>query len=116
MNKAILIDAENSRVTMVTLPNGYKEWHKVMKCDIATVAFYIDDHDSVLVDDEGMLKQPERFFLYEGFHHPLAGNGLVVGCDEEGNTEDCNATEEAVRAKVKFMNKTELMIYLYANQ
>lgn len=110
--KAILIDAFNKTVTEVKL-DGRKDmldqWYHVMKVDMVEVAHYINDHDSILVDEEGLLKPCDHFFLYEGAHQPFAGNGLVVGVDEEGETVDCNISAEEVEQKIEFFTRQEVL-------
>lgn len=112
MKKAILIDALNKQVREVTLPDGLQGWYNAIGCDLVTVAFHISDRDSVLVDDEGLLKEPMHFFLYDGYLQPLAGNGLVVGCDEEGHTIDHSTTTQAIADKVTFMSRQEVIDYI----
>lgn len=110
--KAILIDVYNKQVKELTLdPNKrmLDQWYEHMKCDLVTVAHYINDHDSILVDDEGLLKPCDHFFNYEGSHQPFAGNGLVVGVDEEGETVACDISLEEVQAKVSFYSRQEVI-------
>ena len=63
----------------------------------------IEQDDSIYVDDEGLLKPQINFFLYEGYNQPLAGNGLVLGTDEEGESVDPKNTLKFIRSKVTFM-------------
>lgn len=116
--KAILINATKKTIEEVDVPseNTLKTWYSLIGCNLVTCAFYINETDSVLVDDEGLLKQPQHFFTYEGFHQPLAGSGLVVGCDEEGETTSVKTTLEEVREKVKFMDIVEVLQYITANK
>lgn len=109
--KAILIDAFSKTVTEIKL-DGKKDmldqWYHTIKADMVEVAHYINDHDSILVDEEGLLKPCDHFFLYEGAHQPFAGNGLIVGVDEEGETVDCNISAEEVENNVQFMSRQEV--------
>ena len=40
----------------------------------------------VIVDDEGLLKNNNRYFKLSEFHQPLAGRAIIVGYDDEGAT------------------------------
>ncbi len=112
MNKAILIDAINKTVREVTLPNGLQSWYDAIGCELVTVAFNLDDYNSLLVDDEGLLKQPTCFFLYKGYVQPLAGNGLIVGVDDEGNTVSTNATVDSIIDSVRFLDRAQVIEYI----
>jgi hypothetical protein len=110
--KAILIDSYNKTVQELDLDPNFKmlfQWYQQIKCTIVTVGHYITEHDSIIVDDEGLLKPCDHFFYYDGAHQPFAGNGLVVGVDEEGETVACDITLEEVEAKVKFMSREDVL-------
>lgn len=51
------------------------------------------------VDEEGMLKEPTKFFRLDGCTQPYAGNGVICG----GKFAK-NATLDEVRAKVAFFD------------
>jgi len=112
--KAILIDVKNNTVSDVEVSdkNTLKEWYNLIDCELVTVAAYIDaeDHDSIIVDDEGLLDitSETRFFTFEGCPQPYAGNGLIVGVDEEGESVSPKVTADDVRAKIKFHNLWEI--------
>ena len=110
--KAILIDVENKSVTMVEVDdkNVLKDWYRLMGCQMVEVAHYFDNHDSVLVDEEGLfsLDANTKFFSIEGGHQPFAGNGLVVGVDRNGNSVSPKITLEEVQNKVKFHTLREV--------
>jgi len=110
--KAILINSIERTVTELTLDgraNMLQQWYKAMNVELVQVGHYINEHDSVLVDEEGLLKQPEHFFEYDGAHQPFAGNGLVVGVDEEGETVGCDISLEEVTAKVTFKHLSQII-------
>ena len=106
--KAILIDAVNKTVTELDLDPSKKmlhQWYEALNVSLVEVAHYINDHDSILVDEEGLFKPGDHFFVYEGAHQPFAGNGLVVGVDEEGETVACNITLKEVKQNVRFVSR-----------
>lgn len=110
--RAILINPTLKTVEEVEVkpsPDTLHHWYELLGVDLVTVGLYLDDHDSIIVDDEGLLKSPEQFFFYKGGHQPFAGNGLVVGVDEEGESVSANITLQEVRNNVMFMDKPELV-------
>lgn len=57
----------------------------------------IADGDGIFVDDEGLLKPCDHFFIWKDYPQPLAGRGLILGCDEEGNSVAPRVTLEEAR-------------------
>jgi len=106
--KAILIDSINKEVKEVEIGKGIDEMYKFLQCECFTVASYLDKQDAIFVDDEGLMKEQDNFFTYEGAHQPFAGNGLIMGCDDEGESEDCKISFAEVKDKVKFYDRYEL--------
>ena len=108
--KAILIDSVAREVRAMDItPPVLEGWYAAIGCDLVTVAVELEEGDAILVDDEGLLRSPGHFFLYEGFPQPLAGNGLVVGCDEEGDTVDVKADIKYIRERVRFLSREDLI-------
>lgn len=114
--KAILIDVVNQTVTDVNVEGGLQGWYKLIGCNYVECAHYFNEHDSIMVDEEGLFKQPEAFFFVEGAHQPFAGNGLVVGVDENGETVDVNMTaEELIRRGVEFIHPMKIRLWIAAH-
>lgn len=100
--KAILIDPETQTITEVEYSGNYKDIYKLTGCDCFTVVG-IEDGNGIFVDDEGLFNDPRYFFLYNGYDQPLAGKGLILGTNEEGDSVDCTLTVDYIREKVKFI-------------
>lgn len=66
-------------------------------------ALELPNGDDLFVDEEGLLKSPEYFFMHEAGHQPFAGNGIIVGHDKEGETIAARSTLVDVIGKVDFM-------------
>lgn len=115
--KAIFIDSTNKTVTEIDVPNKntLQAWYKILGVSMVEVATYITDHDSILVDEEGLLSltSDTKFFSYKGGHQPFAGNGLVVGVDEEGESVSCDATTDQIKAKVQFHSLREVQLMVH---
>lgn len=87
--KAYLINSELKTVTPVDYSGDYKTIYTLIGCELFDIVYAeAGGHTlSIFVDDEGLLNNPQNFFMLEGWAHPLAGNALVLGdVDEEGET------------------------------
>jgi hypothetical protein len=107
--KAILIDTENREVKMIEIEKGIDAIYEQINCDCFTVVT-LENEDAIFVDDEGLLKLNEnsKFFFIEGYHQPLAGNGLILGTDEEGESVNAKSNLEDIKNRVKFLTIQEI--------
>lgn len=108
--KAILIDAKNREVKEVEIGKGIDEMYKFLQCECFTIASYLEKNDAIFVDDEGLMNGPDVFFTYEGAHQPFAGNGLIMGCDDMGESVDCKISLDEVKTKVNFYSHMEMVM------
>lgn len=105
--KAILIDAKARTVTEVEYSGNYRDIYTLLsgdepgKVDLFSV-IQLGDGDAVYLDDEGLLKPQEHFFRWKGFDQPLAGNGLILGTDDDGESTSPKIALEAVKEAVSF--------------
>jgi len=111
MPKAVLIDPYEETVTDIEYDGHYKSIYPLIHCDTFTVVRLGND-DDLFVDDEGLLKltPQSKFFKIPAYPSPLAGYGLIVGCDEEGNAADVNHAAEYYRPKTHFLDME--MVYV----
>lgn len=103
--KAILIDVVNKEVKEIEIGKGIDEMYKFLNCDCFTVASYLPNEDAIFVDDEGLMKGTDEFFTYQEAHQPFAGNGLIMGCDEDGESVDCKISLDEVKSRVEFYSR-----------
>jgi len=85
---AYLIDPFTKTVKLVEYSGDYKEIYQYIDCDCFTTVTINAMDDTIFVDDEGLFKEFQTFFQHANYKQPLAGYGLVLGCDSEGNS--CN--------------------------
>jgi len=71
-------------------------------------AFSPNEKNDIFVDEEGLLKGYDDFFTYDGAHQPFAGNGIVTGVNDDGDTISTSLTLEEVTKKVKFYTRQDL--------
>lgn len=74
-----------SRTILEVDVGDYRHIRELIDCDCVTAARFNDAGDVAYVDDEGLLKGPTDFFLIEGYPQPLAGKGVIVGTNEDGD-------------------------------
>ena len=103
MMRAILIDPFTQTIEEVDYSGDYKDIYGLIECDLFTTVYLPNTSDDTLfVDDEGLYVENQRFFKIDGFEQPLAGRGLLLGTDEEGESIDCMSTVEEVKAIVSW--------------
>lgn len=100
---AILIDPFARTVTQVQWNGDYHHIYELTQCDTYDCARINRHGDGVFVDDEGLFKEEQAFFLIEGYPTPLAGRGLLLGCDEEGESVTPHMSLEEAREAVMFV-------------
>ena len=118
--RAILIDPKHKQIMQIDYNGDYKtiyehlsftnsfgNSHKVRAFDIVRIPV---GNDGIYVDDEG-LYAPEgdkNWFTYRYNAHemhqniPLVNRGLVIGCDENGDSVDCDSTVDSIKASIKW--------------
>ena len=105
---AYLIDPSTQTIEPVTLtrkPTPLAELYQLLGCKLVT-AVPIDEHDSIYVDDEGLINGPVRqFFGIRGNGQPLAGRGLVLGIDDDGNDASARITLSELRRRIVFIER-----------
>lgn len=86
--RAYLIDPITRTITEVDYSGDYHQIYTFIGCETFDMSRLNHAGDVVFVDDAGLLKPqpPENFFYHANYPEPLAGRGLVLGTDEEGET------------------------------
>jgi hypothetical protein len=84
--KAYLIDPFARTVTQVEYSGDYKEISALIGCQLFDAVRIGANGDTIFVDDEGLLNGPTEFFKHSSYPSPLAGKGLVLGTDDEGES------------------------------
>ena len=105
--KALLINSKTCSVTQIEIGEHFTEISKAIDCDVFAAPHTLENNDTLYVDDEGLLKNPENFFLLDSYPQPIAGNGLILGCDHEGESIDAKTSLIELANRVKFMDINE---------
>lgn len=100
---AYLIDPETSSISEVETDYSSRSIYKLIDAQLFDVVYINDQRDVIYVDDEGLFHS-KHFFRIEGYPSPLAGKGLVLGTDNEGETiSPISETIETLEAKITFI-------------
>lgn len=101
---AYLIDPFTQTITQVEYSGDYQEIYKLTDCDTFTCVGINEFGDTVFVDDEGLINgKQQEFFMIANYPDPLAGKGLVLGTDDEGDSVSPSITLEQLKAQVDWV-------------
>lgn len=106
--KAYLINPHDCTITEVDHNGDYKQIYDLIGASYFDVARINEHGDGVYVDDEGLFNHSDLFRIHDT-HQPLAGRGLVLGCDDEGNSIEPTVTLEWLQ------NNTSFYVNLFGN-
>ncbi|MFN9291269.1 MAG: hypothetical protein ACK6EB_24620 [Planctomyces sp.] len=84
--KAFLIDPKAQSITEVDYSGDYQDIYALIEADTFDVVRLYPTGDGAFIDDEGLLKEQEFFWAHRNYPGLLAGRGLVLGVDEEGES------------------------------
>ncbi len=102
--KAYLIDPFTQSITEVEYSGDYNQIYSFIDADLFTCADINEFGDTVFVDDEGLINgKPQEFFLVADYPTPLAGKGLVLGTNQEGESVEPSITLDQLRASVDWI-------------
>lgn len=101
MMQAILIDTPKQTIEIVDYSGDYKDIYGLLGCELFT-SVYLEGvgQDTLYVDDEGLYVENQVFFNIKGCPQPLAGRGLILGTDDEGESIDCMSSLEQIKDMV----------------
>jgi len=121
--KAIKIDVETCEVYYIDL--DYKDYRSIYPaigngCNLFSIPVSYENGDGLYVDDEGLM-HPEivGYFTMKGWEYPIAGNAIILGSDEEGESKDCKTDIEDIRKQVIFIKRNHdktIEIVMFAPQ
>jgi hypothetical protein len=98
---AILIDPYAKSISSIEYDGELSSLYSILSC--ATVQAVSIGHDHVIyLDEEGLLHEPKPFFQWEGAPNPIAGRGLIVKIDSEGEDAAASLRLEAIEKLVSF--------------
>ena len=118
--RAILIDPKAKQIMQIDYNGDYKTiyehmsflnsegiTHKPRAFDVVRIPV---GNDGIFVDDEGLYlpKEDKHWFTYRYNAHemhqniPLVNRSIVIGCDENGDSVDCDSTVDSIKASIRW--------------
>lgn len=101
--KSILIDPKNQAIKEVEYNGNFKHIYKLIDADTFDIARLYDNGEGAYIDDEGLFKEKQYFWIHRNFPTPLAGAGLLLGADEDGNDKQPETSIEKLTHDVKWV-------------
>jgi hypothetical protein len=102
--RAVVINAKDRTVTETEIDGSPKSLQEIVGGLITTVYDGLDEHHHCYVNDEGLLNDPQHFFIFRDGHQPLAGNGVILASTDDGDEAPCTLALDWVKERVTFMD------------
>jgi hypothetical protein len=102
--RAIVIKSWNRTVVEIDLVPTLDRLQQIVGGLIEPVEQGLDDEHHCYVNEEGLLDNPQHFFMLTDGHQPLAGNGIILASTEDGDEAPCRLPLEWVKERVTFMD------------
>jgi hypothetical protein len=102
--RAIVINAKDRTITETEIDASLQSLQQIVGGLIEPVHDGLDDAHHCYVNEEGLLDNPQHFFMFTNGHQPLAGNGVIVGSGLVADEAPCTLPLEWVKERVTFMD------------
>lgn len=114
--KGFLINVETKEITEVLIKD-IKHVRDLIGNDCSFFSpVMLDENNDLMVDDEGLNKNPQHFFFFKGLPNPLAGNAILIGWDKkEADATDSSHSLEWIKNNIIFMNKRDVNMWALTN-
>ncbi len=64
----------------------------------------LDDNHHCYVNEQGLLDDPQYFFMFSDGHQPLAGHGVILSSTDDGGEAPSTLPLDWVKERVTFMD------------
>jgi uncharacterized protein DUF3846 len=102
--RAIIIDAKDRTITETDIDGSLKTLQQIVGGLIEPVYHGLDENHHCYVNEEGLLDNPQHFFMFKNGHQPLAGNGVILASTEDTFQAPCTLPLDWVKDRVTFMD------------
>jgi hypothetical protein len=110
--RAIIVNSQERSVSEADIDGSLKSLQNIVGGLIDTVYPGLEHTGHhAYVNDEGLLNNPQHFFMLKDGHQPLAGNGVILSDDGEGNEAPCTLPLDWVKDRVEFMDVREALAW-----
>lgn len=106
--KGYLIDPFKRTIEEVEHNGSLDSIYELIDARCFALAAFDGKGNSAYVDDEGLFRDGQEFFLMKNYPQPLAGKGLILGCNDEGDSVSPTVSIDEVRAQVKFLSAEQI--------
>tara|TARA_R100000656_G_scaffold80301_1_gene58872 strand:+ start:126 stop:515 length:390 start_codon:yes stop_codon:yes gene_type:complete len=98
----ILIDPFSKSLTLKEY-TGIDDVKKDMEITSPLDVVRCPENQLIVVDDDGLLKNDQRYFKLDSYHQPLAGRAIFIGEDKEGEFASPIWTIDDLAEKISWM-------------
>jgi hypothetical protein len=102
--RAIIINSKEQTITEANVDGSLKTLQQIVGGLIDAVSAGLPEGHVCYVNDEGLLNNPEHFFMFKDGHQPLAGNGVIVSTRCDGDDAPCTLSIAWALVHVTFMD------------
>lgn len=113
--KAYLIDPAAQTISEVEYTGHFTDIYQHIGADLFDVARLYPNGDGAFVDDNGLSRDDLSFWFHRNYPQPLAGKGLLLGVDAEGDSIEPITDIETLRGDVVFVSRDEVLAMLNAD-
>src|SRR5260370_42274525 len=79
--RAIIVNANDRTITETDIVGSLRSLQQIVGGLIEPVSQGLDDYHHCYVNEEGLLNDPQDFFMFSGGPPPLAGKGVLLLSD-----------------------------------
>jgi hypothetical protein len=102
--RAIIINPEDRTITETETDGSLKTLQQIVGGLIEPVYQGLDDNHHCYVNEEGLLDDPQYFFMFTDGHQPLAGHGVILSTTDDGGEAPCTLSLDWVKERVTFLD------------
>jgi uncharacterized protein DUF3846 len=102
--RAIIVNSEHRTITETEIDGSLKSLQHIVGGLIEAVYQGLDEPHHCYVNEEGLLDNPQHFFMFTDGHQPLAGNGVILSSTDDGGEAPCTLSLDWLKERVTFMD------------
>ena len=109
--RAIIVNSKDRSITETDIDGSLKTLQHIVGGLIEPVSQGLDDNHHCYVNEEGLLNDPQYFFMFRDGHQPLAGNGVILSSTDDGFEAPCALSLDWVKERVTFMDWLSALLW-----
>jgi hypothetical protein len=112
--KAIKVDVVNRKVVEIEVDGSLKAIYEAIGCSNFEMPCVLENGDAVYCDGEALFSNPQNFVEIGEYSDPIAGNLLILGTNDDGESVDCSSSVEEIENDVIFLDVAGVLSRLRA--